>query len=137
MNILEILQSVPEGPQHDFQSVGRYTYPAQLSVCIHCGGAPDAPQHLIWRKRTVQTALEITERESSFDPTVAQQARSQGLFQTYLVGDSNGEPPLIIGPIEDSLKNFRVLGWGGGPLTAHIRDDGSGEIYMEDDDGTT
>lgn len=136
MNILEILQSVPEGPQHDFQNVGRYNDPAELSVCIHCGGAPDAPQHVAWRKRIVQAALKVTAREASFNPSLPDAGPTMGLFQSYQVGmdvGREGDEVVIFGPIKDSLKNFRPIGWGVG-LTVHIRGDGSGEIYMEDDD---
>jgi hypothetical protein len=60
-------------------------------------------------------------------------------FRSYRMGidvGREGDEVIVFGPIEDDLSNFTVLGWGVG-LTTHIRPDGSGEIYLEDNDGNS
>lgn len=141
---LAVLNEKPEGPQHDYHQVGRYSDPEELRHCTQCGDSVDAPQHLAWKQRIIKGFMVMAEQESSFNPNtlttplmppvgIMQSVPSD--FQAYGLGD--GDVGFVFDPIKDRLKGFKPFGWSAKGITAFYNPDGSVDIYRdEDEDGT-
>lgn len=140
---LAVLSEQPEGPQHDYHQVGRYSDPEELRHCTQCGDNVDAPQHLVWKQRIIKGVLEAAERESSFNPnTQGASSGTMGIMQTVpsdfqAYGLGGGHVGFVFAPIKDSLNGFKIHHWSAKGITAFYNPDGSVDIHRdEDEDGT-
>jgi hypothetical protein len=89
--------------------------------CEKCGRPLGHPVHRDWLLMRARVSAQLVEREAIWNP-FAGATPPQGLFQTmpsspfqsYRIGADvgrEGDEVVIIGPIEDSLRNFKPIRW--------------------------